>query len=103
MRAKASQITSPTIVYSTVHSDSDQRKHQSPASLAFLTGEFYAQRASNAEDVSIWWRHHEMESVGVCIHTFIDEINANLCEAASIIAPAQYLIEFIHWAWGLFH
>ena len=23
------------------------------------TGEFPAQRASNAEDVSIWWRHHE--------------------------------------------
>ena len=24
------------------------------------TGEFPAQRASNAENVSIWWRHHEM-------------------------------------------
>ena len=24
-----------------------------------VTGEFPAQRASNAEDVSIWWRHHE--------------------------------------------
>ena len=23
------------------------------------TGEFHAQRASNAENVSIWWRHHE--------------------------------------------
>ena len=23
-----------------------------------VTGEFPAQRASNAEDVSIWWRHH---------------------------------------------
>ena len=23
------------------------------------TGEFPAQRASNAENVSIWWRHHE--------------------------------------------
>ena len=30
----------------------DQRKHQSSASLAF------AQRASNAENVSIFWRHH---------------------------------------------
>ena len=25
------------------------------------TGEFPAQRASNAENVSIWWRHHAME------------------------------------------
>ena len=34
----ASQITSPTIVYSIVYSDSDQRKHQSSASLAFVRG-----------------------------------------------------------------
>ena len=32
----ASQITSLTIVYSTVHSGADQRKHQSSASLAFV-------------------------------------------------------------------
>ena len=31
-----SQITSLTIVYSTVYSGADQRKHQSPASLAFV-------------------------------------------------------------------
>ena len=65
MSTIASQITSLTIVYSTVYSDADQRKHQSSASLAICagnspgTGEFPAQRASNAENVSIWWRHHE--------------------------------------------
>ena len=32
----ASQITSLTIVYSSVYSDADQRKHQSSASLAFV-------------------------------------------------------------------
>ena len=63
MGAIAPQITSLTIVYSTVYSDADQRKHQSSASLAFVreftgTGEFPAQMASNAENVSIWWRHH---------------------------------------------
>ena len=31
-------ITSLTIVYSTVYSDADERKHQSPASLAFVRG-----------------------------------------------------------------
>ena len=36
--AVASQITSLTIVYSTVYSDADQRKHQSSASLAFVWG-----------------------------------------------------------------
>ena len=59
----ASQITSLTIVYSTVYSGADQSKHQSSASLAFVwginrAGEFPAQMASNAENVSIWWRHH---------------------------------------------
>ena len=34
----ASQTTSLTIVYSTIYSDADQRKHQSSASLAFVWG-----------------------------------------------------------------
>ena len=34
----ASQITSLTIVFSTVYLDADQRKHQSSASLAFVRG-----------------------------------------------------------------
>ena len=38
MGAVASQITSLTIVYLTVYSDADQRKHQSSASLAFVRG-----------------------------------------------------------------
>ena len=28
-----------------------------------VTGEFPAQRASNTENVSIWWRHHEVKPV----------------------------------------
>ena len=66
MSTITSQITSLTIVYSTIYSGADQSKHQSSASLAFVwgihrgpgTGEFPAQMASNAENVSIWWRHH---------------------------------------------
>ena len=38
MSATASQIASLTIVYSTVYSGADQRKHQSFASLAFVSG-----------------------------------------------------------------
>ena len=38
MGAIASQITSLTVVYSTIYSDADQRKHQSFASLAFVWG-----------------------------------------------------------------
>ena len=65
MSGIASQITSLTIVFSTLYLDTDQGKHQSSASLAFCAGnspeagEFPAQMASNAENVSIWWRHHD--------------------------------------------
>ena len=38
MSVMASQITRLTIVYATVHSGVDQRKHQSSASLAFVRG-----------------------------------------------------------------
>ena len=63
MSEMASQITSFTIVYSTVYSGVDQRKHQSSASLPFckgnsrVTGEFPPQWASNVKKISVWWRH----------------------------------------------
>ena len=52
MGAIASLITRLTIVYSTIYSDADQKKHQSSASLVFVwgipreTGEFPSQMAS---------------------------------------------------------
>ena len=54
MGTMMSQISSLAIVFSTVYSGADQRKHQSSASLAFVRGihrwpEFPTQRASNAE------------------------------------------------------
>ena len=62
MGAMASQITNLTIVYSAVYSGEDQRKYQSSASSA---GDRWipAQMASNAENVSIWWRHHDLFDV----------------------------------------
>ena len=64
MGAIASQITSLTIVHLTVYSGADQRKYESSASLVFVRRIHRepAQMTSNAEDVSIWWRHH-MKSV----------------------------------------
>ena len=66
MMAMVSQITSLTIVYSTVYSRTRSRKTSKLRVTGLceenlpLTGEFPAQRASNAENVSIWWRHHVM-------------------------------------------
>ena len=64
MGAIVSQIASLTIVYLTVYSDADIKKNiKAPRHWALGgeftgTGEFPAQMASNAENVSIWWRHH---------------------------------------------
>ena len=57
------QITSLKIVYSIVYSGADQRNIKAsrhwPLCGDFTgTGEFPAQRASYAENASIWWRHH---------------------------------------------
>ena len=70
MSAMASQITSRTIAYSTVYLSADKKTSKlrvtghcagdSPG-----TGEFPAQRASNAGNFSTWWRHHGRESL-VC-------------------------------------
>ena len=65
IKTKASQIASLTIVYSTVYSRHIWKKHQNSVSLAFgrgnspVTGEFPPQKSSNAENISIWWRHHD--------------------------------------------
>ena len=64
MTTMASQITSLTVVYST---DFFRRRWKKTSKLrvtglcegiSTVTGEFPAQRASYAENVSIWWRHH---------------------------------------------
>ena len=53
MGAIASQITSLTIVVSRKLRVTGLCAENSP-----VTDEFPAQMASNAENVSIWWRHH---------------------------------------------
>ena len=58
-----SQMTSLTIVYSAVYSDAG-KENINPRVTGLCagnspeTGEFPAQMASNAETVSIGWRHH---------------------------------------------
>ena len=60
----ASQITSLTIGYSTVYSRRRSKKTSRLrvtglcAGNSPVTGEFPAQRASNVDNVSFWWRRH---------------------------------------------
>ena len=64
MGAIASEIISLTIVYSIVYFKHRWRKTSKLRVTGIcvgnspVTGEFPAQMASNAENASIWWRHH---------------------------------------------
>ena len=66
MGPMAFQITSLTIVYSTVYSGADQRKHQSSVSLAFVRGihmwpvNCAHKWLATRKIFCIWWRHHEV-------------------------------------------
>ena len=68
MGAMASQITSPTIVYSSVYSGVDKKNPKTSklrvtdlwAGNSSVTGEFPTQMASDAGNVSMWWRHHRV-------------------------------------------
>ena len=74
MTTMAPQITSPTVVYSTVYSDADQRKHQSSASLASVWG-IHRDR---------WIRRTKGQLRGKCFHLMTSScflINVSGCPA----------------------
>ena len=65
MGTMAYLITSLTSVYSTVHPGADQKTSKLRVTglcvgISPESGEFPAQMARNAENVPIWWRHHEL-------------------------------------------
>ena len=93
MNAMASQITSLTIVYSTVHPRHRSKKttklrvtglcvRSSP-----VTDEFPTQTASNAENVSIWWRHHANQN-------FKEEIK-HLLWICLLHSPINFVLEIL--------
>ena len=68
MSAMASQITGVSGICSTVCSEADKKITKAPRHRPLwgeFTGasEFPAQRASNAENVSIWWCHHDKDNL----------------------------------------
>ena len=107
MSAMASQITSLTIVHAVVYSGADQRKRAKLRNTELcdgnlpVTGEFLAQMASNAENVSIWWRHHEFTEIK-CIppSTFDVRVALQRCHmnVMALISPATqvFVQQFVH-------
>ena len=73
MGTVASQITSLTIVYSTVYSvqikENNKALRHWPLCGDFTGArEFHAQMASNAENGSIWWRHQVYVNFNAFVH-----------------------------------
>ena len=80
MGAMASQITGVSKVYSPACSDADKWKHQNSASLAEGNSPVTpAQRASNAEYISFWWRHHVMLDIGMFNYWELHQTNTLPC------------------------
>ena len=73
----AMAIISITIIYSTAYLGADKKLKLRVTGLCAgkppVTGEFPAQMASNTENVSIWWRHHDYNYTlkqGCCVCQF---------------------------------
>ena len=76
MDSMASQITRLTFVYSAVYFGRRSKKISKFRVIGLCagnspgTGELPAQMASNAKNVSIWWRHHdEVDAIGMMVST----------------------------------
>ena len=98
MGSMASQTTS-LMIYSTIHSGADQINHQSSALLAIcagnspVTGEFPAQMARNAENVSIWWHHH----VIFCHLKWRQSRNQEICNFYPQSSKSVICIHMLQW------
>ena len=66
-----------------------------------VTGEFLAQRASNAENVSIWWRHHEISSMEILSINIVTQPFKLLIERTNIKIHT-YMQSYLHASvfWG---
>ena len=101
MGAIASQITSLTIVYSTVYSDTDERKHQSSASLAFVRG-IHRSPVNFPHKWPVTRKcFHLMTSS--CIH-YIPRNNCTVCALLCFFvvwypSVLSYHTGFLHWHW----
>ena len=98
MSAMASQITILTIVYSRRRSKVTSRllvtgfcEGNSP-----MTGEFPAQRASNAEKVSIWWRYRARAVVHPKQHSKKDTVIIQTYAPGKMTYTREYMWLY-HW------
>ena len=96
MGAMATQITSLTIVYSFWRRSKKISKLRVSGLCGGhlpVTGEFPAQMASNAENVSIWWRHHGPSASGAKQNNVVT--NYSISQTRQTITKAKHV--YIYW------
>ena len=113
MGAMASQITSLTIGYSTVYTDADKKNIKAPRHWHLWgnspgIGEFPAQMAINAENVSPWWRYHDCLSRVIPFSALPEMFVINpQCEGSLFTYPCHIFDQCIagwpYSVWSLYH
>ena len=68
MGVMASHITGASIVYSTVCSGADHRKHQSSASLTFVRGKFHLWLVNSPHKGPVTWKMFPFDDVVTTLH-----------------------------------
>ena len=86
MSAMTCQITTLTVVYSTVYSDTDQRKHHSSASLAFVWG-IHRDR---------WIPHTKGQSRGKCFHLMTSSWDIIFFSKRSLNGNVIRVIDYVY-------
>ena len=77
MSAMVSQNTSIAIVYSTVYSGADQRKHQSSESLTFVQG-FHRWLVNSLHKWPVMWKMFTFEDIIMCLWSVCMQMHRNL-------------------------
>ena len=88
----ASQITSSAIVYSTVYSDADQRKHQSSASLAFVR-EIHRGPVNSLHKWPVTRKMFPFEDV-IMVRSYITHVS-NIKDAVYVLILCWYVTWFV--------
>ena len=99
MGAIASQIISLTIVYSTIYSDTDQRKHQGSASLAFVRG-IHRRPVNSPHKWPVSWNMFPFDDVIMscwCVGSFPRHWKSCILAEALVQFFLHHLKELTYW------
>ena len=100
MSTLASQITSLTIVYSSVYSGPNQRKHQSSASFDFVMGIHRWPMNSphkgpvTRKMIHIWWHYHVLDVPDTWSYSFNRYLVTNVVDVASTVYLEVIIVSY---------